>query len=184
MMEPFNRKILGFHLLGMLWTVFFGSFLHFIFEISGYFKPAVLIGAVNESTWEHLKIGFWPAFLFAVLEYYLYGRKYGNFCLAKLINLYSIPVIIIGLFYGYTSFMDHVFFFDIAIFVIAVVFAYWFSYKIIVSQTNYSRFTAAAVIFIILELLAFSLFSYFPPKNFLFLDPQSGLYGIINHPGF
>jgi len=87
------RRILIFHILGAIFTIILGSFFHFIYELSGFFKPVALIGAVNESTWEHLKIGFWPAFLFTTIEYFAYGKKNKNFCFAKAINLYAIPLL-------------------------------------------------------------------------------------------
>ena len=37
-----------------------------------------LSGAVN-STWEHLKLIFWPMFLFGIVEYIAYGRKTPGF---------------------------------------------------------------------------------------------------------
>ncbi|MFB0564614.1 MAG: DUF6512 family protein [Candidatus Aminicenantaceae bacterium] len=178
-MESLNRKILVFHLLGIIFTNIAGSFLHFVYEMSGSFKPLALIGAVNESTWEHLKIGFWPAAFFAVLEYIAYGKKNKNFWLAKALCLYTIPFLIIILFYGYTFFMHHNLFLDISIFVLAVIAAYYLSYKILVSDRDFSRYRIVAIILIIAALLAFSLLTYFPPKNFLFLDPQTGSYGII-----
>jgi hypothetical protein len=178
-MDLLNRKILLFHFFGVIFTIFLGSFLHFIYELSGFFRPVALIGAVNESTWEHLKIGFWPAFLFSVIEYFFYGKRNKSFCFAKLTNLYTIPIVIIILFYGYTFFINHSLFLDIFIFVLSIIVAYFLSYKILISKKDFSQYRILAIIFIILELIAFSLFSYFPFENFLFLDPITGLYGII-----
>jgi hypothetical protein len=178
-MKSLRRKIFLFHIVGVIFTIFLGSFLHFIYELSGFFKPVALIGAVNESTWEHLKIGFWPAFFFAIIEYFVYGKKNKNFCFAKAINLYTIPIVITLLFYGYTSFMDHNLFLDIFIFVFSIIVAYVLSYNILVSQKEFSKYKTLSIILIMVGIIAFSLLSYFPLENFLFLDPATGLYGII-----
>jgi len=173
-----NKKIFYWYIGGVFFTLFLGSFLHFIYELSGFLKPVAIMGAVNESTWEHLKIGFWPAFIFAVIEYFRYGRKNKNFYFAKAINLLTIPIFITVLFYGYTLFMSHNLFLDIFIFVLSIVIAYFFSYKIMVSQKDFSGYKNLAILIIVIELTTFSLLSYFPLENFLFLDSLTGSYGI------
>ena len=174
-----DKKIFYYHIGGIIFTVIFGSFLHFIYELSGFLKPVALFGAVNESTWEHLKIGFWPAFIFAIIEYFSYGRNRKDFCFAKAINLYVIPVTIVILFYGYTAFLEHNLFLDILIFILAIIVGYIASYKILLWQRDFSKFNILAFGFIVIAVIAFSLLSYFPLENFLFLDPVTGLYGII-----
>ncbi|KPJ56855.1 hypothetical protein AMJ49_03520 [Parcubacteria bacterium DG_74_2] len=174
-----NRKIFFWQIFGIIFTVLVGSFLHFIYELSNFWKPLALIGAVNESTWEHLKIGFWPAFIFGIIEYFKYGKKYKNFFVAKVIGFYAIPVLITLLFYGYTTFMEDNLFFDILIFVVAIVSAYLLSYKTLISEKVFLKYKNLAIILIIIEVLAFTFLSYFPLKNFLFLDPVTGGYGII-----
>lgn len=177
-MKSPRRKILTFHILGVIFTIFLGSFLHFIYELSSSFKAVALIGAVNESTWEHLKIAFWPAFIFAIIEYIVYGKNQKNFYFAKIKELYIIPLLIIVFFYGYTVFTEHNLFLDIFIFVLAIIIGYVASYKILVWQKDFSKYRILSIGFIIVAVIAFSLFSYFPLENFLFLDPATGSYGI------
>ena len=174
------KNIKKIYIIGALIGVFFGSFLHFIFEIIGSWKPIALIGAVNESTWEHLKIGFWPLFLFAIWEYFYYVKDYKNFFLAKALTLLTVPIVIILLFYGYLLFTPDNFIFDILIFVLAIIIAEYIGYKIIISKYNYSNYNIFSYIVIILLFLAFSLLTFYPPQNILFHDPVSGGYGIIN----
>ena len=77
-----------------------GSLLHFVFAWTGGWVPAAWLAAVNESTWEHLKMGFWPGLLFALVEYGAFGRGMGNFWLAKTLGLFAMPIAVITLFYG------------------------------------------------------------------------------------
>ncbi|MCJ7665514.1 MAG: DUF6512 family protein, partial [Actinobacteria bacterium] len=58
-----RKKLLTWEMLGILFAFILGSLLHFTFELSGSWGPMALISGVNESVWEHLKIGFWPAFV-------------------------------------------------------------------------------------------------------------------------
>lgn len=174
-----RRKILFSHIFGAIFTVFLGSLLHFIYELSGSFKPVAIIGAVNESTWEHLKIAFWPAFIFAIIEYFIYGKKQKNFYFAKVKEFYIIPILIIAFFYSYTAFIEHNLFLDIFVFVLAIIIGYMVSYKILFWQKDFSKYRILSIGLIILLVIAFSLFSYFPIENFLFLDPVTSSYGII-----
>ena len=50
-----------------------------------------VISGVNESTWEHFKIGFWPAFIWAFFEFFVFGRKTKNFFFAKGISFLLMP---------------------------------------------------------------------------------------------
>ncbi|MCX6806760.1 MAG: DUF6512 family protein [Candidatus Berkelbacteria bacterium] len=170
-------KIKKWEIWGAVISIFLGSALHFIFNWSGRNHFVALFGAVNESTWEHLKIAFWPTFIFAVIEWLVWGRKLKNFCLATFVKLITIPIIIITLFYGWLVIFPDNFIWDISIFVFAIIVGYILSYKILQSKKPYGSDTIWALLILII-LLAFSLFTYFPPKNFIFHDPVDGRYGI------
>ena len=78
-----------------------GTLLHFTYEWSNNNFFIGLISAVNESTWEHLKLGFTPLFIFYIYDYYK----------IKKINIKSISlsllvfiITIISIFYGYQLF--------------------------------------------------------------------------------
>ncbi|MFC1789643.1 DUF6512 family protein [Patescibacteria group bacterium] len=174
-----NKKIFYYHVAGIIFSVLVGSFLHFIYELSGFLKPVALFGGVNESTWEHLKIAFWPVFIFGIIEYFSYGKNQNNFFLAQAKKIYITPIIIVALFYSYTAFIGYNLFLDILIFILAIVIGYITSYKILIWQKNFSKFNILAFSFIAIAVVIFSLLSYFPLENFLFLDPVTGLYGII-----
>ena len=97
-----RKKVLRWEMFGILFISLAGSFLHFTFELSGFWKPLAVISAVNESVWEHLKIGFWPAFIWGVIEFFIFGRKIKNFFFAKAVTFLLIPFVIVILFYSYT----------------------------------------------------------------------------------
>ena len=60
------RKLLGFMFVSIA-----GTFLHFLYDITGRNIAAGLISAVNESIWEHMKLIFYPMLLVALTEYRL-----------------------------------------------------------------------------------------------------------------
>ena len=64
-----------------------GGALHFVLDLSGGWRPLALIAAVNESTWEHLKIGFWPALIYFLIEYRYVKKSGDNLLFAKAIGI-------------------------------------------------------------------------------------------------
>ena len=52
---------------GMLFTLLFGNLLHFVYDWTGQAGWAAYLSAVNESTWEHMKLLFFPVLLLSVL---------------------------------------------------------------------------------------------------------------------
>ena len=74
-----RRRVLVFwELAGFLWTAAAGTLLHFTYDWSGGSKIAAAFSAVNESTWEHMKLLFVPLFLFTVVQVAFLGRTYPN----------------------------------------------------------------------------------------------------------
>lgn len=171
-------KIKKWEIWGAIVSIFLGSALHFVFNWSGESHFVAYFGAVNESTWEHLKIAFWPAFIFALIEWRVFGKTTGNFCLATFIKLVSIPIIIIALFYDWLAIFPNNFIWDISIFVFAILVGYFLSYKIMLSEKEFGSKILWAILILVI-LLKFSLFTFFPPKIFLFQDPISGGYGVV-----
>lgn len=172
------EKIQKWQIWGVVITVILGSLLHFVFDWSGGSKIVALFAAVNESTWEHLKIGFWPALIFLTIEYFYFGKNNKNFCLAAAKTLYTIPILIVALFYGYTAIIEDNLFMDILIFIVAIIAAFVIGYYFLKTERDFSKYKTISIIFILIIIAAFSLLTYFPAKNFLFLDPVSGGYGI------
>jgi len=174
-----KKIILKWEAIGGVIVIISGSLLHFTYLWSGKNKVVAAFSAVNESTWEHLKLAFWPSFVLAVIGYFVVGKNIKNFCYAKALELYLAPLLIISLFYGYTAILGYNLLpFDIGIFVFAVILAKAASYKVQVSR--FSSFLPNMV-YIIMSLTlaaAFIYFTYDPPWNFLFLDPVNGNYGI------
>lgn len=66
-------------LVGFLFTGILGTFLHFLFDITGQAMVAGLFSAVNESIWEHMKLLFYPMLLFVVMEYAVWGKENNQF---------------------------------------------------------------------------------------------------------
>ncbi|MEI3362382.1 MAG: DUF6512 family protein [Oscillospiraceae bacterium] len=63
-----RRRLFFWELAGFLFTGALGVLLHFLYEWSGGNTLAAAFSAVNESTWEHMKLLFFPMFVFSVFQ--------------------------------------------------------------------------------------------------------------------
>jgi hypothetical protein len=177
-----RKKILSWEMWGILFISLAGALLHFTFELSGDLTPMAVISGVNESTWEHFKIGFWPAFIWAFIEYFVFGKKTKNFLFAKGISFLVMPLVIAGLFYGYTwIFKIESLAIDIVIFIIAIAVAQIVSYRMILIQREKIAGNIVGAILIVAGLIMYSTLSYNAPKCPIFKDPVTGGYGIVEH---
>jgi hypothetical protein len=167
--------------IGVLFIVGFGASLHFAFEWSGYWRPAAIIAAVNESTWEHFKIAFWPSFIWALILYPIIRKQTHNFIIAKAAGLLTIPLVIAIFFYGYTTITgQHYLLADVIIFIGAVIAGQWVSMQLLVKPAIQARWLRGLALGAVLVMvLAYATLSYYPPKNFLLAHPESGEYGIL-----
>lgn len=90
--------------IGMITISLVGTLLHFMYEVSGHNKFVAIFAAVNESTWEHIKICMTPTILWSLYDGYIYGTN-ANYFIAKSLSLLMIIFLIPFLFYTYTSFI-------------------------------------------------------------------------------
>ena len=174
-----KNMVLRWELQGIIFVFLLGALLHFVFEWSGESRIVGLIASVNESVWEHFKQGFWPMCIYSAIEYkFLRGRS-NNFLTAKAAAVYLIPTITGLVFYGYTAIIGkEILMVDIVIFLVAIIIGQLTSYKIMTSARlpMYTNFISP--IFIMLLALVLMLFTFYPPHLPIFLDGNTGTYGI------
>ena len=166
----------------MIFIIILGSILHFTFELSGHQPVVGVFSAVNESVWEHLKLGFWPALVYAVIEYRYLKKSTNNFLFAKTVGIYLIPIIIAILFYSYTAILgESVLVIDILTFVIAVIAGQLASYRLLTYRELSENLNKISLVALVLLGVAFVIFTFYPPHLPIFKDPVTGEYGITNH---
>ncbi|PVX26003.1 MAG: hypothetical protein CW691_02920 [Candidatus Bathyarchaeum sp.] len=177
-----KRVILRYELLGILFISLLGGALHFTFELSGYNPIVGAFSAVNESVWEHLKLGVWPIILYTIIEYVLIKKQTNNFFLAKTAAAYSIILVIPAIFYGYTSITEEsIFAIDILSFIIAVIIGQVLSYELLTYKQLPKIAEVVSLIALAVLAVLFVVFTFYPPHIELFQDSVTGEYGIIKH---
>jgi hypothetical protein len=163
---------------GFAAATFGGTILHFLYDWTGGSILVAPFSGVNESTWEHMKLLFWPLFLFAMVQR-LFFKDQENFWCVKLAEILLGLLLIPVLFYTYNGvFGKSPDWINIALFYISAALVYlfeWWVFKRDLLQCRYPRL-AFAVISLIGVL--FVVFTYVPPQIPLFRDPLSGNFEI------
>lgn len=174
-----KRSVLKWELAGTGVIFLLGAALHFVFDLAGGWPPVGVFAAVNESVFEHLKLTFWPTLLYAVFSYSFLRYSTGNFIIGKAAALYVMPLVIIVLFYGYTTLtgIENVII-DIIIFLIAVAAGQLVSYKILKSGPMPAWLSWLSLILIIALAVIYAVFTFYPPHVPFFEDSTTGEYGI------
>ena len=91
----FKTNFLRFIFISIL-----GVLLHFTYEWSGNNPIVGLFSATNESTWEHLKLLFFPMLILTMLEIFFNSSKLpSNFLSARVIGIISGMIFIVAAFY-------------------------------------------------------------------------------------
>ena len=163
---------------GFAFTAVFGTALHFLFDWSGKNTVVGLFSAVNESIWEHMKLLYCPALLFAVIEWAFWGGAVEQFWCVKLAGLLFGLALIPVLYYTYTGALGlERAWVNIAIFFVAAGAMYWLETKLL-------ALTPACLLPPVLCLgvmglvgAAFTVLTFRPFRWPLFADPVTGTYG-------
>jgi len=126
-------------IVGIFVIIAISSLLHFGFDFFGRIKASAVIFAVNDSVWEHLKIGFFGGLIFYIIEFIIYGKKFDNFIVGKSVALFLIPFLTAVFFYTYTAFLENNLILDILTFVLAVIIAQFVSLGITLSNRKIKK---------------------------------------------
>ena len=168
-------------MLGYTTVVVLGTILHFIY---GWTKGAIFVApfsAVNESTWEHMKIFFFPALFFTIFQSFFF-KDVDGFWLIKLKGTLLGMILIPLIFYTYNGAIGKSpDWFNIAIFFIASGLCFLYEGILIRNQKQYNKnLTKLSIMLFCIIGLAFVLFTFETPELAIFLDPIYQSYGIYN----
>ncbi len=171
-------KIKTWQIITVIICLILGILLHFTYEWSGENTIIGLFSAVNESTWEHLKLAFFPMLLMAIIGYFIIGKQANNYWLAQAIGIIIAITFIVTFFYTYKGILGkNIDILNIGSFIIAVILGEFFTYKILKSRRTYNT-ELVSIIFLVILLSSFILYTFYPPRIPLFQNPISGDYGI------
>ncbi len=159
-----------------------GSVLHFTYGWSKQNKFVAIFSAVNESTWEHIKLALSGIFICTLVDVWWLGDN-PNYWFAKSMS-FLVPIVVIPvLFYGYRAVLKvkSCLPIDIAIFFIAS-FASSAAFAGLLDLAPMDE--AGGIVSMIISVIVLAMYlslTRFPLHNFLFRDPITGKYGYDGH---
>ncbi len=158
-------------LTGVLFVSVLGTLLHFAYAASNQNTIIGLFTPINESTWEHMKLLFFPMCLFSLV--WKFNEKDAYPCLASALQMGVLlgTLLIAVFFYTYTGAWGvSSAIVNILIFYISVVAAFYIAYKTTLSCGAQKHAHLWGMLCLILAVL-FILFTLFPPQIPLFTAP-------------
>ena len=174
-----NRGLTRWELLGICFVSLAGFALHYSFAWSGNWRPIALVAPVNESVWEHFKLVFWPALLWALLEYAALELDARIFWSAKGYALLVSPILIVIVFYSYTAVLGrNILALDIATFLVAVVATQVASARLAKANLRQRWVCSIGIGLLLCQFVAYSAFTFYPPPLGVFEDGRNGIRGI------
>ena len=165
-------------LWGFSVTSLSGTLLHFLYDwLEGTVWIAPFSG-VNESTWEHMKLLFWPMFFFALIQWAFFGERENFWCIKLkgiLLGLSLIPII----FYAYNGVIgkspDWI---NVTIFFVSAATVYIYEVKQFKVSNSVSKYPKLALFMLFTIAFLFVIFTFKAPRINIFKDPITSFYGI------
>ena len=178
--KSINKSLFTWEIIGVFFIIIVGTFLHFIYEWFGYSDFIGLFAPVNESVWEHLKLGFWAVVLWGGIEFAFVNKRANNFFLAKLSGVLALEIMVVLVFYTYTAFTGRsIVAVDIGSFILGVLICQAVTLLVYRKTKSSSAFFITGVAGLAFIAFAFMLFTYVTPRLCIFQDSRNGAYGPV-----
>lgn len=166
-----NKKDLKkYQIFCVIFTYILGTLLHYTYDWSNQNSIVGLFSAVNESTWEHLKLVFFPMLITIIIGNFYFKQKPNNFICSKTIGILVAMAFTVVFFYTYTGVIGkNIDIINIISFYIAVLLGEIVSYLLMINNFKCNK-NIAIIVWVILAILFF-VFTFNPPKIGLFESP-------------
>ena len=173
-----KRSIVPWQIWGFAVTSLFGTLLHFLYDWLGEATWIAPISSINESTWEHMKLLFWPTFIFAIIQSFFFKERTDFWCIKLrgiLLGLLLIPVI----FYTYNgAIAKSPDWLNITIFFISAAAVFIYESRLLTSKKIFCSSQKWALISLCTLALLFIIFTFKTPSIGIFRDPITGKLGV------
>lgn len=158
-----------------------GTLAHFLYDLSNHNKVIGLFSAVNESTWEHIKIAITPTLLWGLYDGYVFGDN-SNYFPAKIISLLTMTMVIPLIFYFQKIFLkkDNVIV-NVLSFYVAIFLGQFMFYQVINSEPFDYTYIYISCVALFIFFGCYLLLTLLPLEFFIFKDPISKKYGYEGH---
>ena len=173
-----KRSIGLWQLWGFAVTSIGGTLLHFLYDWLGGAVWIAPFSGVNESTWEHMKLLFWPMFIYAIIQSFFFRDAEFFWCIKLrgiLLGLVLIPVI----FYTYNGVIGRSpDWLNITIFFIAAAISYIYEARLYNDADTVCLSPKLSFSVLCIIALLFIVFTFRTPTIEIFRDPLTKSFGI------
>lgn len=155
--------------------------LHFLYDKFPSFLTSIF-APVNESVWEHMKLLFGSIIFSGVIQKIIIlikKEKINNICFSNFIAaLLSIPIFLVMFLPVYYA-MGNNMIVTIIIMFIAITISEIVSYKLM--KKDEIKLENITILFTIIIYIIFTILTYYPLKNNIFIDPTNKTYGVTKN---
>ena len=169
-------KIKKYEIISAIFIIILGTLLHFTYNWSNNNSIVGIYSAINESTWEHLKLVFYPMLISTIIGNILYKKNIPNYICIKTKGIILSMLFIVISFYTYTGIIGTNYsIINILLFIISIIISQLYTYKLI--STNHKCNKIYSILILLLLFDCFVIFTFYPPHINLFKDPITNNYG-------
>jgi hypothetical protein len=151
--------------IGAVFVLILGTLAHFVYGWSGDNFIVGLFAPVNESTWEHMKLVFFPMLIYTAFVENKLSEEYPcileSLCVGILVGTWLVAF----LYYGYSGVLGfNIFILDLAVFIISVLAAFWTAYRLTLSGVcmGLQKFKVLLLVLVGVMAVCFMVYSYKP----------------------
>lgn len=162
-------------------TLITGVFMSFLYKWTNYNYFAGIIAPINDSTWEQLKIFFFPIIILSVFEYCFIGKYFPSFVTSRAIGCLCGLFFTVVFFYTYTGIIGSSYqWLDISTIFFSTALCYCITWHLtITKKAGGRRSNFVSVCLLLLVCYAFFRFTTKPPAINLF---QSETVQLMHNP--
>ena len=167
-------NLLSYEIIGLFIEALLGILFHFTYTWLHQNSFIGLFSAINESTWEHLKLIFFPSLFITFIGWKIYKKDYPNYLCAKTESIFISLAFLVIFFYTFKGIFGSFPVINILSFFLALIILEICFFK----KINNNSYCSKVCLFILfLFIFLFFLFTFYPPHIPLFQDPLTKTYG-------
>ncbi len=166
------KHLKQYTIIGIIFVLITGTLAHFLYDWSGNNRIVGYFTPINESIWEHMKLLFFPMLIYSLIMILKFRRVYPCIASALSFGILAGAFLIPLFYYAYTYILgNNVFIMDISIFILSIMIAFGFSYKLTLSR-RLESYTSILGMLVSVLLICFFFFTYNPPDAAIFQEPE------------
>lgn len=177
------EKLLKYELVGVFVIFLIGILWHELYELLGKNNIIGMIAPVNESVWEHWKLGLYPILIYGAIEYNFIKYQAQNFLFSRFIAVLVFEIVTFGLigllkllFKDASPTVNMII--HISMYFIGILAGQLAGYFVACKTKENTSLWYIAVFGIAIHAIIFIVFTFNPPMLEYFKDSTTGQYGI------